>query len=231
VRGTPNPQRKNVVLLRDPADWLWAVWNFWVDRGLDTKLDTPGSWATRKSHYRSPELFHELVLSAHKTKGGDRLITRLRRQTVTNPRRLVALVGRENVLFLRNEDMLPAVVENQGGLLDRLSSFSGLNRTLFRNDGLRTIHNCNDGKGEKSKCGNSTSSAYEIAGHREMLDSTRSLIYLHFRQECQIWAEEFGVTYSDCLNAAAMMRKSLYYHRATKKLYSCYYPYRYDTIS
>jgi hypothetical protein len=196
-------QRKYIVLLRDPADWLWAVWNFWVDSNLDTKLDTPGLWATRDTQYRSPDLFHELVLSAHKTRAGNRLVNGLRRQAVTNGRRLVALVGRENVLFLRNEDMLPAVVEQEGGLLDRLSNFSGLDRTLFPDDGLGTIRNCNDVKGERSKCGNRTSSAYEITGHREMLESTRSLIYLHFRQECQIWAEEFGVVYPDCLNVAA----------------------------
>jgi hypothetical protein len=207
VRGTPDPhQRKYVVLLRDPADWLWAAWNYWVDKGLDNTTDTFGSWATSQSHYRSPALFHELILSADKTVSGNHLINERRRWTVTVSRRLVALVGRENVLFLRNEDMLPAVVENQGGLLDRLSSFSGLNRTLFRDDGFRTIRNCNDMKGEDSKCGNSTSSAYEIAGHREMLESTRSLIYLHFRQECQIWNEEFGVTYPDCLNAATIQR-------------------------
>ena len=194
--------RKYVVLLRDPADWLWAVWNFWVDTGLDSKIDTPGSWATSDTHYRSPELFHELILSADQTVAGDRLVNQKRRDTVTIGRRLVTLVGRQNILFLRNEDMLPAVVERQGGLLDRLSNFSGLNRSLFRDDSLRTIHNCNDIKGEKSHCGNRTNSAYEIAGHREMLESTRSLIYLHFQQECQIWQEEFGVTYPDCLNAA-----------------------------
>jgi hypothetical protein len=214
VRGAPIPddgntkqQRKYIVLLRDPADWLWAVWNFWVDSGLDTKIDTPGSWATRDIHYRSPELFHELILSAHKTKAGNRLVNGLRRQTVMNGRRLVALVGRNNVLFLRNEDMLPDVVEQPGGLLDRLSNFSGLDRTLFPQDGLRTIRNCNDIKGDKSKCGNRTSSAYEITGHREMLEATRSLIYLHFQQECQIWNEEFDITYPACLNAATIQRE------------------------
>jgi hypothetical protein len=214
VRGVPNPvdgntkqQPKYILLLRDPADLLWGIWNYWVDMGLDTKLDTPGSWATRDLHYRSPELFHELVLSAHKTKGGDRLVNGLRRQSVTNGRRLVALVGRDNVLFLRNEDMLPAVVEQPGGLLDRLSNFSGLDRTRFGDDGLRTIRNCNDVKGEKSKCGNITTSAYEITGHREMLESTRSLIYLHFQEECHIWEKEFGVTYPDCLNAATIQRE------------------------
>jgi hypothetical protein len=201
--SAPAPERKYVVLLRDPADWLWAVWNFWVDAGLDSKIDTAGSWAVRGSHYRSPELFHELILSADQTVAGDRLVHQLRRDIITTHRRLVALVGRDNVLFLRNEDMLPAVVEKQGGLLDQLSTFSGLDRSLFRDDGLRTIHNCNDMKGEKSKCGNRTNSAYEIAGHREMLESTRSLIYLHYQPECQIWKEEFGVTYPDCLNAAA----------------------------
>jgi hypothetical protein len=214
VQGAPIPnddnakqQRKFIVLLRDPADWLWAVWNFWVDGGLDTKIDTPGMWATRDMHYRSPELFHEIILSADKTKAGNRLVNGLRRQTVVNGRRLVGLVGRDNVMFLRNEDMLPAVVERPGGLLDRLGNFSGLDRTLFRGDGLRTIRNCNDMKGERSKCGNRTSTAYEIAGRREMLESTRSLIYLHFRQECQIWAQEFGVVYPDCLNAATIQRE------------------------
>jgi hypothetical protein len=194
-------QRKYVVLLRDPADWLWAAWNFWVDMGLDSKTDTPGSWAASSHHYRSPELFHELVLSAHKTNAGNRLVEGLRRQTVLTGRRVVALAGRDNVLFLRNEDMLPAVVDQQGGLLERLSNFSGLDRANFRDGGLRTIRNCNDVKGEASKCGNSTSSAYEITGHREMLESTRTLIYLHFSQECQIWAKEFNIVYSDCLNA------------------------------
>jgi hypothetical protein len=99
---------------------------------------------------------------------------------------------------------MSAVVEQPGGLLDRLSSFSGLDRTLFRGSGLRTIINCNDRKGTGNNCGNRTSSAYKIAGYGKMLESTRSLIYLHFQQECQIWAQEFGVNYPACLNAATM---------------------------
>jgi hypothetical protein len=88
--------------------------------------------------------------------------------------------------------------------LDRLSNFSGLDRTRFGDDGLRSIRNCNEVKGAKKKCGNRNkpSSAYEMTGHREMLESTRSLIYLHYQQECQIWVQEFGITYPDCLNAA-----------------------------
>jgi hypothetical protein len=113
VRGVPNPVDGNakqrpryIILFRDPADWLWAVWNYWVDRGLDSKIHGPSDWASSKSHYRSPELFHELILSTDKTVAGDRLFNKLRRDTITINRRLVALVGRDNVMFLRNDDML-----------------------------------------------------------------------------------------------------------------------------
>lgn len=190
-----------ILLLRDPADWLWAVWNYWIDADLDTHKESIGNWASAQRQYRSPELFHELIASQDQTVVGARLVTGLRQQAVIIGRRLVAMAGLDNVLFVRNEDMLPGAVEAAGGFLDRLSNFTALDRAAFGKDkSLQTIRNCNDKKGDTAQCGNQTNSAYEIAGGREMLPATRQLIYLIFYPECQIWAAEFGVVYSKCLS-------------------------------
>jgi hypothetical protein len=203
---------KYFILLRDPADWLWAGWNFWVDDALDGRsgqvagADAKKLWASANTEYRSPELFHELIVSGHATKSGARLLDTLRRQTVTAGRRLVALAGQEQVLFLKNEDMLPEHIDETGGLLDQIANFTGLARSKFKGPGLHTMLNCNDNKGFQSKCGSSSRGSYEIAGHRKMLEKTRAFIYLHYQEECQIWSKEFGVSYPDCVNVLEKRR-------------------------
>ena len=121
-----------------------------------------------------------------------------RRESVTNPRKLLGMFGTDNVLFLRNEDMLPSVVAKRGGVLDRLSEFTGLERRLFDQSVYSTVRNCNDKAMES--CGTSRHSAYQKSGGRDMLPESRTLIYLHFLEECKIWAQEFGIEYPDCLN-------------------------------
>jgi hypothetical protein len=111
----------------------------------------------------------------------------------------MSLVGKGNVLVLKGEDMLPEFVNATGGVLDKLSNFTGLDRSKF-GKGIFVIRNCNDNKGAQSKCDNKPSSAYAIAGGREMLPQTRELIYLRWWEECKIWARDFGVEYPDCLN-------------------------------
>ena len=189
---------------------MWAAYNFWVDPHLDARQDEHTAkklWASPAREYRSPELFHELVVSANQTKSGGRLLDTYRRQTVTTGRRLTALAGRANVLFLRNEDMLPEHVDAPLGFLHQLSNFTGLDRGSFSPAGLHTMMNCNDQKGFTTECGDGSSNAsshrgsYEIAGGRKMLENTRAFIYLHYQEECQIWAAEFGVSYPDCVNA------------------------------
>ena len=189
------------ILTRDPADWLWAAWNFWLDSELDLKPAefADRGWASQKLQYRSPELFHELLL------GGDRVKShswfhRLRDAAVNSPRRYMAAFGKDNIFFARNEDMLPVYVDSKGGLLDRLSNFTGLDREGFRASAAKQIHNCNDVKGNEEVC-NKTSSSYSIAGGRPMLPKSRRLVYLFFATECKLWKEEFGIEYPDCLSA------------------------------
>ena len=188
-----------IVLLRDPADWLWAAWNFWIVPELDENTDFRTNWAVKEHHYRSPELFHEIVAAGSKTTLFRSRFHGFRDISIQRNRELIAAVGRENVLVMKGEDMRPEVVDAPGGFLDRLSNFTGLDRSLYGKE-IFSITNCNDHKGTRANCGSKSSSAYEIAGNREMLPQTRELIYLHFLEECKIWAQEFGVEYPNCLN-------------------------------
>ena len=191
-----NRNQKYIVLFRDPADLIWSAFNFWKIPGWDHGDE---GWAEEGEHYRSPELFHELLLAGNKTSWWRvEVEDSMRMNTVTNPRKLVEMFGANNVLFLRNEDMLPSVVANKGGVLDRLSEFTGLERSGFPRSAYSSVANCNDKAMET--CGESRSSAYHKSGGREMLPESRTLIYLHFLEECKIWAREFGIEYPDCLN-------------------------------
>jgi hypothetical protein len=180
--------KKSIFLFRDPADWLWSAFNFWRIHEIDPK---EYGWTKQGEEYRSPELFHELVASGAKTKWGVYQHDYYQQFTINSPRKLVGLFGRENVLFLRNEDLLPAVVDKQGGVLDQLSNFTGLDRSEFDPRTYSVVTNCNDNKGMKTVCNKTRSSSYALSGGREMLPETRTLIYMHFWEECKIWAAEF----------------------------------------
>jgi hypothetical protein len=175
---------------------LWSAFNFWRIQEIDPE---EYGW-TESEEYRSPEFFHELVASGAKTKWGVYQHDYYQRFTISSPRKLIGLYGRENVLFVRNEDMLPEVVDKQGGVLDQISNFTGLDRSQYDPSTYSVVTNCNDNKGMKSVCGKTRSSSYALSGGREMLPETRTLIYMRFWEECKIWNEEFGVMYSDCLN-------------------------------
>lgn len=48
---TPMPESsKYILLFRDPADWLWATWNFWVDKNLDSHPPVDHDWASMGVH-------------------------------------------------------------------------------------------------------------------------------------------------------------------------------------
>lgn len=195
----PKKRLRFIVLIRDPADWLWASWNFWIDTAMDEKAPKVNDWADPSLHYRSPELFHEILMAGDRLASWGRLSS-FRSWTINLPRILIAAFGRKNVLFARNEDMLPANILRKGGFLDRLSNFTSLDLAGFAEEATNTIHNCNDHKGNGVMCGTTTNSAYAIAGNRAMLPETRKLAYLHFAAECKIWSEEFGIEYPECLN-------------------------------
>jgi hypothetical protein len=196
--------KKSVFLFRDPADWLWSAFNFWRMEDIDP---LGYGWVSTGVEYRSAELFHELVASGTKTKWGIYSRKYYRTSTIQSPRKLLAMFGRDHVLFLRNEDMLPEVVDKRFGVLDQLSNFTGLDRSEFDPNSYSSIMNCNDKKGMNSVCGKTRSASYANTGGREMLPETRTLIYMYFWEECKIWAREFGIVYPDCLNVMKRTRR------------------------
>ena len=180
------------------ADWLFSNFAYWQIPSLDADF---GSGSTDEdTQYRSPELFHEFIAGGNRTKWGVYAREYYAMFTVRSPKKLLALFGPENVMFLRNEDMLPSVVDKQGGVLDQISNFTGLDRSGFPTSSYSSVVNCNDKKGVYQICGQTRSSSYAITGGREMLPETRKLIYLQFWEECKIWAKDFGIVYPDCLN-------------------------------
>lgn len=193
-------QQKVVVLFRDPAEWMWSAWNFWTDETTDVRT-RKGEWTEKRANYRSPELFHEIFSAGpDRTKQFPRRFALFRTLGVRGVQRLWTEFGRENVLLLKSEDMTPGVVNATGGFLDRLSAFTGLDRSLY-GDGVFRYSNCNDAKGAGKSCGDrSSAGAYNIAGGRGMLPETRDLVYMYFWEECKIWSKEFGVHYPDCVN-------------------------------
>jgi hypothetical protein len=125
------------------------------------------------------------------------LVTRRSRLEIF-PREMIAAFGKDNILFAKSEDMLPGVVQTSG-FLEKLGSFVNIKAVGFPKSEWSTFHNCNANPGKDEDCSTKTS-AYSIAGGREMLPATRRLIYMHFHEECKILAKEFGVEYPRCLN-------------------------------
>jgi len=59
--GQPS-NKKFIVIFRNPAERAWAAWNFWMY--ADDAVRRQGSdWAHAPVHYRSPEVFHELMVA------------------------------------------------------------------------------------------------------------------------------------------------------------------------
>jgi hypothetical protein len=198
---TPMPEKsKYLLLFRDPADWLWASWNFWIDKHLDDRPAVDHDWATFGIHYRSPELFHELILSRESIKSAAKRFRTMREQTVHTPRRLIHLMGRDRLLFLKSEDM-KATNGRLPQFLEQLGTFTGLSVSGFNITVAQGQTNCNAQKGFRNVCAGATGSGYHITHNRPMLEETRKLIYIQFWEECKIWKIEFGIVYQDCVDS------------------------------
>jgi hypothetical protein len=203
VYSPPSPQAKFFIILRDPAEWLWATYNFWLDDAWEDSEPKNGViWVDEGLHYRSPEAFHEVVLSGGKLRASNRWAG-FRFYSVWNTRRILALVGKDNLIFLTNEDLQPDRVQLPGGVLDRLSEATKLAKDGFDETILHSRSNCNSNKGIDALCTDErhNSVGYPVTHNRPMLEATRRFIYLPWHAECKVWAEEFGIVYPDCLAA------------------------------
>jgi hypothetical protein len=176
------PNGNFIYLFRDPADWMWAIFNRFVDLKLDVTTATNDA-TTTTTEYRTPELFHEMVQSMDRTHVGLQLLER-RNETVTRPRLLLEAFGKDKVLFGRKEDLHPDQVGKEGGILSKLAAMMGIDNK-FDEKIMNQGHNCADNIGHENECDFSTSGEYAITGGRGMLPETRRFIYILFHKECK----------------------------------------------
>ncbi len=209
IYNPPSENAKFFILLRDPADWAWAAYNFWCDRSWED-YEKDDNWVDDSIHYRSPEVFHEVILSGGKLKAFE-LLRELREDSIKLLREAEALVGKENLIVLKNEDLVPRRI-HESGLLERLVDTTGLSVEGFDEKVLKSRSNCNAKKGYEEKCSDADRSkkiqgivgsgvGYPVTHNRPMLESTRKFIYLQWYKECVIWYEEFGIEYPECLSS------------------------------
>lgn len=192
---------KLILLLRDPADWLWAGYNFWHrPEHHDAVAAFDYGWAEQPYQYRSPELFHEMLLAGNRLWPSVELLSYFRDKLNAMRVRVAAILrsfSPESILILKTEDMAPDMVEISG-FLDRLAEFVEVPKDGFNQSTYGSFSNCGNKRGLGTLCQKS-SSAYRVAGNRSMLPESRELVYLHFAEECYFWKRRLGIEYSDCL--------------------------------
>jgi Sulfotransferase domain len=205
---------KLIFMVRDPADWLWSSYNFWTYRQhIDLLNSTTRDWAAAPQQYRSPEIFHEMLLAGADRFGPTAELIGVLRDRINNLfSRVIAAahqINANSVLVVKTEDMAPDRIHSSE-FIENLAKFLGVTLDGFDESILKSFSNCGNSRGTGSRC-SKASSAYAVAGNRAMLEQSRDLVYLYFAEECKLWAEEFGVVYERCL------RVSDQYHIHDKK--------------
>ena len=150
-------------------------------------------------HYRSPEHFHEIVLSGGKLAGLNKHV----HTSVGDLRFLAEQLG-PRLLVMKSEDL------SKWSFLAKLAAFVNVPVSGFDAE-LATMRTNSQFRAElrgKNKVSNVTTETlkglYEISGFRPMQCMSRKLIYTRYREVCQAWQTDFNLTYAACLSADAL---------------------------
>ncbi|CAK8986611.1 unnamed protein product [Durusdinium trenchii] len=175
---------KAMFIVRDPAEYLWAAFNYWI---VDMDVSQKPHKTTNRS-YRSPELFHELLLAE------GRLSWMLGKDGRTGEWFFLVQNGTmrksvKHLLVLRSEDFLDPDLTMLA--LGKVSSFTTLELAGFNKSVLSSRTNSQysvSTKGAQSAIGQDVpAGVYEISGYRPMLCRSR-----------------YNITYTACLSANFM---------------------------
>jgi hypothetical protein len=192
-----NFQPKYVVLVRQPAEYLWARYNLWT-LAMDSDIHPYGGqldWTNNKT-YRPPEMFHELVVAGDRVAVDSRINmrhfgTHVVEWWLHEIVGMIEAVGSPNLLVL---DIGEAA---QSSFRARLAAFLGLgDPSSFK---LPKRMHVNSGGSFAARGANSRSEGpavgglYEVSGRRPMLARTRALINQRERPACVEMAARFSV--------------------------------------
>ena len=191
------------LLTRDPADYLWAAFNFWtID--LDPGPRNSELWTRMGTDYRTPELFHELLLANGSIGGwwmGKDDHSGAWFPEIADGRFQKAFV-KEKTLLLRSEDFLDPELTTLATA--KLSAFTDLEVEGFATAQLRAKTNVQFHLGSRGADnvvprGEEPSGVYEISGFRPMLCQSRRLIYQSCRALCNALLS-YNVEYMACVS-------------------------------
>eukprot|EP00439_Symbiodinium_sp_Y106_P052874 s428_g7.t1 len=186
---------KLLFVVREPADYLWAAYNFWILPGERKGLQD--DWTDTTKHTRSPELFHELVLAdgknpAWQPRSGK--VTGLWFNLIQDVKNASA-----KTLVLKSEDF----TDHVSATLDKMASFLGVSASGFP---IEVALGRTNSQASAERRGVDTVQkdpveigVYEISGSRPMLCATRRVIYSKTQDVCQVLSSSFGVGYDACL--------------------------------
>ena len=196
----PRDPTRVILLVRDFAEMAWASFNYWCLGTLDKDCAAyAGGW-TLPGHYRSPELFHELVLM--QKQGASNLLNSANvfEDPLPYTNRILRyerLVGSANVLVLDSDELR----HSARSAWHKIAEFLGLggghpNLDLFE----QRLYNTHAARGSQvySKASAHQDGLYSISGNRHMLPQTRALLDAAWMHECRQLNQMYGLALKLC---------------------------------
>ena len=185
-------QPKYIISLRPPDEWQWARYNFWTNN-LDARSNTRGHW-TDSDSYRSPEMFHELVLAGNKTTLSTYASMNLVQGWINLIEQSRRTLGSSNLLLLLSSKLgLPETRASIAKFLGIAEDF-GLPMDVLVNAG-GNLATRGAGKVTKVQAG---SDVYQVSGFRPMKNATRLLIRQRNRGACCVMRYKYSIELDCC---------------------------------
>jgi Sulfotransferase domain len=190
--------KKYIYLFRDPAD---LVYSFYMRHVLPNR--------ETDEFDNEPQVFHDLLLSSPNAED-KRLFRHLLRKPLQQARQLLSYAKYKNVLFLRAEDMMADKIDQPGGLLDKISRFTGLSLDGFDRAAIDVDNDCGHIVGGRpvGGCSQSSPDGDSFTDIEPMHSETRTLLYMIAQQECIMWKRLFGIEYPDCINVVKSAKET-----------------------
>lgn len=181
---------KVLVMVRNYADWAYSYYSYRCVDGYDSGCSSLRSVATlgpwKKN--RNPTDFHELVVGASKGEksrhpyfNSIRPSTWLYREFLTS---IIATVGIENILILRQEDLTLEPLET----LHKAARFIGVDENAFEKEAYSLVSNTNSipaGKQNLPQNSSAQEATKVINSGHAMMMKTRKLLDRFWSEECE----------------------------------------------
>ena len=201
ANGAPLPNTpKFIFLMRDPAELLWAGFNFWTNEG-DVNQQEPSKWTEKPDNYRTPEYFHDILEAEGRIHGSFILHHNYFHMyyALDAVDELIEAAGSDNVLILNSADLEGP---NSDAMIRRLSEWAGLSAEGFDQQILKGRTNSGASlstRGTQNTLNNNTTGVYEMSGYRPMLHKSRLFIYERARSFCEEAQTKYGINFKRCL--------------------------------